>query len=1122
VLAQATKPDSSETLKELLSLPAPMPRTNEVRQEPSEKPVENEKPPADDASIEDLRRYWDRRQSSPVIIEPSTTLKQRLLDAFLDEPQKLVELLPYLSSADAEKVKAEFDRLQDDEPNKHYRDQLRKWLVNNSKYFVNELLAQLNKVKDNPETGNIDRDSVLTTLANVDWSTAEPLLQRLAETDQQRTSTLAISILYKHAAESGDSSAEDKFRSQLQAIASDRNFPGRARYIAIEALSVTKWSSRDDWYLSQFQDESLMTLHDGYYGFLPLIEIFSSDPDKWIPIMTKLVGDTNRTTQQSAASCLVRYVIHTPRRDAILPLLRWLSDPDWLPIISDSERAWFMQQLDKIEMPESVPGLIWIIENEESNAKWAARTVAHYKDPRAIPALKKALLRSYEVDRAMIIDGLLASGGLTEADAIDALEQFAATLITPEGREEFGQAYYRGGTRLPIPISIGRYLASSNEVPPEIIRAVLSHAARIRKQNPELSRSLLHIAQGWQSRDVDLNIINRIAAGTADAETIADALKRRDKLRESLGPELQTLLRAGGVSQGIGSIMLDDDMMAQTILSSADQQAQIAVLAGARLTQTSLPVAVVGPLLKSKNALLAHAAERYLLAEDSEEARTLLWQQHPGEAFITGWRENIQFIGGSNFDALGKKEEQLRSELLKENGPVEIFALIVNGFEYHRVLRVYSDHAVYTHYEEPARYRERVISKAELSLFKQFVETEELEKLGPQIGECHHDCWVSEFLVLRKERGRRVFAHQGFSGWESLIGKLDSLGRHPDAKYHYSLESEIKGLEVLYAEGNPEVKDVWQQGDDIRVFTERLRTYEEMTEPTSDEAAELDEDAAREQERRRKAALLRSLFSWRKFTGGKLADVTNPPEVYETLDDSKILLEPEDELLRRNNGSELKVLSADSIIIARNYDGLWKQVTGNKPVRISTGGAYTNPVVTLDGKWVVLAKTDDSWAHPNYVVRFNIETGNEFRINLEPGDEFGPIKYLPSHGKVLLRRVKEQDQQMKKPDRPEYFLLTPDTGETRAVTGEFAPLLADGNRFLQATGKPDEFWAAIPNEAKDQTKVGRYNLKTFSFTTALTIPHIAFDSMSMWVDEKRGKIYLAYKGQLLSIPLQTK
>src|ERR1041384_3724826 len=81
-----------------------------------------------------------------------------------------------------------------------------------------------------------------------------------------------------------------------------------------------------------------------------------------------------------------------------------------------------------------------------------------------------------------------------------------------------------------------------------------------------------------------------------------------------------------------------------------------------------------------------------------------------------------------------------------------------------------------------------------------------------------------------------------------------------------------------------------------------------------------------------------------------------------------------------------------------------------------------------------------------------------------------------------------------------FYLLTPIPGETRIVTGEFAPLLQEGKRFLQATGKADEFWAAIPDREKDPTQIGRYNLKSFSFTPVLTVPHINFDSMSLWVD----------------------
>lgn len=68
--------------------------------------------------------------------------------------------------------------------------------------------------------------------------------------------------------------------------------------------------------------------------------------------------------------------------------------------------------------------------------------------------------------------------------------------------------------------------------------------------------------------------------------------------------------------------------------------------------------------------------------------------------------------------------------------------------------------------------------------------------------------------------------------------------------------------------------------------------------------------------------------------------------------------------------------------------------------------------------------------------------------------------------------------------------------------------------------RPEEFWAAIPDAAKDQTRVGRYNLKDFTFKPVLTVPQLSFDSMSMWVDESRKQIYVVYRNQLLRLPLE--
>lgn len=84
--------------------------------------------------------------------------------------------------------------------------------------------------------------------------------------------------------------------------------------------------------------------------------------------------------------------------------------------------------------------------------------------------------------------------------------------------------------------------------------------------------------------------------------------------------------------------------------------------------------------------------------------------------------------------------------------------------------------------------------------------------------------------------------------------------------------------------------------------------------------------------------------------------------------------------------------------------------------------------------------------------------------------------------------------------------------------GVFEPLTQKGDRPLQPTGGPDEFWAAVPDREKNETRVGRYSLRDFSFRTALVVPHLAFGSTSSWVDETAGRLFVVYEGQLLRLP----
>lgn len=1131
----ARRTPTEDTFKQLLYMPAPTPRTAESIEEASiknKRPAgfyDEDKAPADDAPEEDLIDYWERWANTPggERRKPSDAVRERLLAASEAEPIRLSQLLPVLPDTlnAAERIKKLYTAAQGDSRfDEKWVKSVRKWLLFNSQYFVNELLAMAQKAKD--KEGYVDNEEALKALAKVDWKSAAPLLQSMAGGGQVRTAAFALALLYRHAIEEKDAGEEEKYRAQLKVIAADRSAPARARDTGIEELSLSEWAGRDEWYLALFADETLLKPTDGYYLLSPLTSLFNRDPDKWIPVMARLVESKDPAVRQNAASCLVQYSTNRPRRDAILPVLRWLSDPGWLSI-TDSRRAWFMQAMDNLDIPESVPGLIWIVENEESNRIWAARTLAYYKDLRAVPALKKALAQEKNEDhRHYFIQGLLASGGLTVAEQLAALEAYLVKLSTAEGQEALQRYRSYGDEMLPLPVSIGRYLAQQKEVSDDLVRAVLSRAENLKQNNPTQSRALLEVAQGWQARQVDIDLLRRISEGTADAAMISRALQRRADLREHLGPEVQSLAGARGPVPAVAAVLLEDLGLAQSLLGTSDEQTQIALLACARLVQMPLPVLQVGLLLKSSSVNLSTAAERYLLAEDSPEARQLLWAHHQQLAFITGWRESISLIAGSDFSAMGRAEEKLRAEVLRaDDAPTEIFALLGNNERPLRVLRVYRKRAVYTHYEDASRYREREITVEELAHFRNFVTSSNLTNLGPQFGPCHHDCWASEFLSLSRQGGRRVFSHQGFRGWAAMLAEFDLLERD-GAKVRYLLEDEIKGLEVLLVEETMSVKDVWQRGDDLRVLVERIATPEEFRQEESEagkEDEEEEESVARAKRRRLELEREKERVKWRAFTGAKLGAVTSQPEGYAALDVAALDID-DDDFPSHLNAHLAQATAGPYVILAADMSkgGLWKKAVGRKAQSISSDGMYANPLVTADGIWVVAAKADTDWGRPNDVIRFNLKTGREYRINLPPAEQFEPLAYLAIHGKVILRRARDgdDDRDTAGPASPEFYLLDAATGQTQMVKGIFEPLLQVGNRFLQSTGRADEFWAAIPDRPKNRTQVGRYNLRDFSFETVLVIPHITFDSMSMWVDEERMRLYIVYEGQLLRVPLQ--
>lgn len=225
--------------------------------------------------------------------------------------------------------------------------------------------------------------------------------------------------------------------------------------------------------------------------------------------------------------------------------------------------------------------------------------------------------------------------------------------------------------------------------------------------------------------------------------------------------------------------------------------------------------------------------------------------------------------------------------------------------------------------------------------------------------------------------------------------------------------------------------------------------------------------------------------------------------------------------------------SGDSIVRVlggpEDVSGIYLCKDGSPPRKVASG-EFAHPVVTPDGKWAVAAKAKGNWGEPNDIVRIELATGREIRVDIPSADNFDAVAYVPAHGKILLFRAKDPPapgiEPNAGPDEPEHYLLDAATGKTELVKGAFSPWSDERERPLQPTGKPDEVWIASwrSDEALQShcTEIARYNKRTFALEEVARIPALGFNSPDMWVDEASNQVYVAYRGHLLRLPLNPK
>ena len=255
-----------------------------------------------------------------------------------------------------------------------------------------------------------------------------------------------MNLLYPHYVKEGDQQQAAEYRLRLKAIVEDSKAHKDARRTAFETLFLSNWKGQDEWYLSLFSDPTLIKIPKLDFIQDPV----KATPDKWIPVLTRLLGNPNRNVHNTAVSCLAEFTGRDARRDALVPLLPWLEDPQWSSLLS-YYRSTLVDSLDLVDIPESVPGLITVL-NQDDHYLYsdAADSLAHYRDPRAIPALKKVFKRKSDWgDQRSYIKALIACGGLNDNEAVAAIKALAAHAQSEEGKRNWMRHFTFPMTKIP-------------------------------------------------------------------------------------------------------------------------------------------------------------------------------------------------------------------------------------------------------------------------------------------------------------------------------------------------------------------------------------------------------------------------------------------------------------------------------------------------------------------------------------------------------------------------------------------------------------------------------------------------------------------------------------------------
>ena len=1218
----ATSSTAKEDLiTELLSMPAPPPPNPLVRNAPSntEWMMDKRNPPKDDAPIEELMEYWRIQNSlyseTVYSVMPSPRSLDRIRAEIEKDPTTLTSYVNLMrdSRDGVDFVKRIYDNWPSDDEEEHNgRAALKNWLRMNSSHFSSQLEKTANGIGDRNEYVNNQEE--LLALAKHDWDAARPSIDRLyGDTGQPVSRVLATWALYRHALTEDSIGDIDRYREELKAIVEDKKGTAGMRDLAMDALALEKeWNGRDEWYYSLLEDETLGELRVNgslYTGLTTLINL--SPPDKYADKMIELVKSNNQAVRNAAARNLA-VIVDKERPDVIRALLPWLEDPKWAKDLSNSRQR-LITILQSVKIPESVPGLIAVLDEKENlqmpvremNSNTAYNTMANVAnalapasnrvyasnsnsnsgrmvnmvhhplrgetigalamqgDMRAAPVLRRILREVEGYERNGLVKAILMCKGFTVAEQADALESYARTakeranamayaansMANAANTAANAAAWAdpdssRHGVRPYLEVDpddlkmmIVMQLLQTEEPGDQVVREVVARISLLEKREPETAEVLRAMLLNWKGAAINSLLLKDLKDNKSSSAAVLKLLSVRKELREKQQSDVFDIRTANPTAAGISACLLESEPDYASILGGENVEAKAAMLACARLIRAKLPIHEAAKNLSSKDKRLATAAESFLESEDSREARSIVLSLHPNEAKILGsttafWPEGsssqLTLLVFNLFESVGdslasrtniysfysEQNFKVGEKLLQNEVKADAELLGIYAYE-DNFIRIYKDNVVYSWTEDEARYRERVLAKEEFDDLTGYLAHHKVDELAPFLS-CTNGCQSKQLLMLGKQGGRRVFVNASrqpevFSGLDTMFKDM----RRSPAKLRYNLEKDVPGLEILFADDDKRAQTVWKNGSDLRLLVadEVKRKQIDREIEDSGEAFEESEEES-ENSAENKLWELRQKreyenFAWFKFDSGRIGDPGAQPDQVE-------FLPVRDSFAVKSKAGQWKA-KATGVEIRADSDGLHK-ISGGRITKIRSG-SYDSPVVTANGKWVIATKYSEDDVPVLY--RINLQTNKEFLVVSEDYPAGRAIAFVPSLNKVLTTVAYDEYEDYEGTENHDgsYYWLDAETGNVQPVAGLVKPLAQQKFRSLQPAQNAFEFWAAMHDRNKNETNVGVYNSKTFSFKPVIKIPKIGFNSMDMWVDVTAGKVYFVYNGHLLALPL---